>query len=188
MKIKFLVGCVLSAIISTNASALEITYGKLLSHQAQTTKNQTKKSLAEKNAALLTMLKQQAMGQDLSSGVSISQIYPSTGKIGEATEVRGMQTIMIMNRTGATQIYRIEKRICANTSEEAMECIESDDDIELDANGQLYDMQMPTMPAVFQKAGINETLVYVAILKKHALGGHIVISTAVSLGFASIVE
>lgn len=152
MKIKLIISMAIAAAVGSNAFALEISKGKLISHKEWAT--------AGAKAAYLPGTKTRQNIQDIkgmklseSSNAVYSDTESTTAKVGEPVTVGNDGYVWIYNASEAVKNYRFEYSICADQTANIMECVYSEDVVELQPHGYVSDSRKPTVTMKYDTAG-----------------------------------
>lgn len=152
MKIKLIISMAIAAAVGSNAFALDISNGKVISHKEWAT--------AGAKAAYLPGTKSRQSIQDIkgmklsaSSNAVYSDTESTTARIGEPVTVGNDGYIWIYNSSESTQNYQFNYSICAEQNANITECVYSEDRIELQPHGYLSDSRKPTVTMKYDTPG-----------------------------------
>lgn len=148
MKIKFLLACVVMATLSTNASALQIHKGKLLSHKEWST-GKAKLSLAKAIIAKRSL-------KDNTDGTwssLTSEIHPATGLVNQMIAIKNEANIYLQNNSDHEQTYELRFSICAMPAKDSYDCVDTWDTIQLQPGGHFSDPDALVLNIAFDQPG-----------------------------------
>jgi hypothetical protein len=161
MKIKLLVSMAIAAAVGSNAFALEISKGKLISHKEWSTGGAIASSQPGSKTLESVMRRHKSM---LKSENSVSYYFleaetaPATGRVGEPVSVSNNAFVYARNDTSETQTYNYNFSICTNKSDHIIECVYAGDVIELLPGGFFSNTAQPVLTVKFDKPGSYSTM------------------------------
>lgn len=154
MNIKLLVGLVCAAAIGSNAFALQITKGKLISHKEWATDGAvasylpaTKTFEGVKKAGLLTKTALELTAETESVAVTV----------GAPVTISNDAWIWVMNTSDEVKQYRYTFYICAFVNANTSDCVYAEDLVELQPHGAIYTGAKPALQVAFDKTGVYDT-------------------------------
>lgn len=152
MKIKLLISMAIAAAVGSNAFALEITKGKLISHKEWATAG-AKASYLPGTKTRQTVLDSKGMKLSGSSNAIFSDTESTTTQVGVPVTVGNDGYVWIYNSTETVQNYRFVVSMCADQNDEIIECVYSEDNVELQPHGYLSDSRKPSVTMKYDTAG-----------------------------------
>lgn len=174
MKLKSLL-CLMLASAATQAYALEIYKGHIVSHKEWAT-GSAKGSFVPGNAAANAALKLNMLGSKQSradGGVShtiFSSVAPATGTAGSITTLTGSNSIYMYNSGKEKQQYNYQYSLCAAIADKTASCVYYYDEIELEAGGSFNDNHQGQSQLVFAAAGTYPIYNSTALMRDHGMG------------------
>jgi hypothetical protein len=151
MKMKLLVSLAVVAALGSNAYALQISKGRLIEHKQWSTNG----------VAVATTLGKKfvpkAMNLDvngLHSSLSVKAVSQSV-KVGEPVVMSNDGGIILSNDSDTAKIYTFGFSICAESdaADGTVECVHTQDRVELQPNGEVSQPDMPVLHMTFNKPG-----------------------------------
>lgn len=160
MKIKLLVSMAIAAAVGSNAFAVQITKGKLVSHKEWTTGGAVAAYLPG-TKSLDSLLRDKSMMKQTRIQpyhyVS-ADTAPVHGLVGEALSISNDAYVYAYNGSNEIQKYSYTFDICTNRSEHINECVYTFDEIELQPGGNFYNASQPVLKVKFDKPGTYQTI------------------------------
>ncbi len=157
MQIKLFISAIAAAAMASNAFAVEIKNGRLLSHKEWTTGSATA-SFSPGTKTLQDILRKHPQMKSISSlPTSVaSDARPTTGRVGETIAANNDGFVFVVNDTEETREYRYTILMCAQKTDNMQECAYSFDHIELEAGGVFYASKLVALKVKFDKPGLYE--------------------------------
>lgn len=153
MNIKLLIGLVCTAAIGTNAFALEIIKGKLISHKEWASDGAVasylpapKARLSMKNAGLLNKTGLEVIAETKSAATTV----------GQPVTISNDGWIWVNNLSEEVKQYRYTFSVCANVAENTTECAYTEDVVELQPRGGIYSGSNPALQLTYDKPGVYD--------------------------------
>lgn len=178
MQIKLFISMAIAAAVASNAFALQITKGKLISHKEWTTGGAIAASLPGTKTLASIMRDKNIMrpGRTHTSYFLQAEAAPVSGHVGERIPVSNDAYIYAYNDTNEIKHYQYNFNICAIKTEKITECVNSGDVVELQPGGSFHNFGQPVLKVKFDKAGT-----YVADAASTLYEGNTKTSVSVSL-------
>lgn len=136
--------------VSSQAYALEIYHGRVISEKSWSTAG-GKVTFAKK-----PLRARANAGAPQDQGLSVG-IMSATGKVGEPVTLTGNHSIYIMNETATAQTYFYNISVCALMDAHTVHCVYQAKNLELDPNGYFYVDNEPQLTLTFNAAGNYQT-------------------------------
>ena len=158
MKMKLLISAVIAAAVCSNAFALHITKGKLISHKEWTTGNAI--ASYQPGTKTLQSMKRTLAKLDVNPSTPIflaSETRNAVAHVGERVSVNNNAFIWVKNNTESTRNYYYNFNICATKSDSIIECVYAYEQIELEPNGEFNNALSPELTVKFNEPGVYET-------------------------------
>jgi hypothetical protein len=155
MKLTPIIGIALAAAISSNAFAVEVTKGKVLKHKEWST-GKVKASYA-KGSKTLAAMKQKIKLDGPVPTYTFAETRPVSVNAGDTFSISNDSFTFIHNNTSEVHYYTMESSICVERTDNAVECVYSWDYVELQPDGDITAVSMPTLTTSFADAGTYHT-------------------------------
>jgi hypothetical protein len=154
MNIKLIIGLICTAAIGTNAFALQITKGKLISHKEWATDG----AVASYLPATKTLASVQKAGQLTKTALELSAETESVATtVGAPVTIANDASIWVMNTSDEVKQYRYTFYICAFINANTSDCVYTEDLVELQPHGAIYTGAKPALQVAFDEAGVYDT-------------------------------
>lgn len=155
MKLKLLFGIAVTAAISSNAIALQITNGKLIDHKEWTTAGA--KSFIKTSKEPLKNIIDQMSNNKLMHVLIKSEIHSINTTIGQPTTFTNQGYISVVNKTDSRRDYNYGIGTCASSDVSGnLECVYYENRVQLEPQGEFFDEVMPSLVMTYNTPGVYD--------------------------------
>lgn len=143
MKIKFMLGLVVAAVIASPVMALQVTKGKVIKHQEWSTKG-------VKASYLNSVSKQIRSHGDVyvSSGVRPVQVA-----VGEAATINNDSYLYVRNDSHRSHTYYLTSNVCVWLDDKNQECVYARDTVAVESGGAVFESRGPALTVSLPQSG-----------------------------------
>ncbi len=183
MKVKLLLATAMMAAITSNAFALHITKGKLLSHKEWATGGAIALTMPtnKTKASLMRMLDQQ---NSIQPSLVVAGIDNFATTVNEPVTINNNGFFWFENTTAASKTLSLMTSICVQHSVNTLECVYTFDRFDLEAGGYVELNIFPALKVAFREAGTYITTASSEFRSEEMDGGSIGVSHAT--GFITV--
>jgi hypothetical protein len=151
MKLKIIISIVVATALSSQAYAMQITKGKLISHREWATKG------VKASFGISTRTRKDMKLDDnpnIIPSANFAETHSVLAKVGQPVSVKNDGFVTIANTTNHTRTYQIFMRICADAITSGnVECLNYENEISLEPGGSYVDAPVPTLTITYNEPG-----------------------------------
>lgn len=155
MKMKTILCLTMALGICSQAMALEIYKGKILSQKVWSTHGEKARLASAKNRQHKSQLIDGNVFQ-----ASYAQILSRTAKVDELVSIENNNALFVDNNTDEEHEYRVMNSVCSDTDENTTHCIHYFKTFVLSPGGYLSDDMHPVLDMTYSKAGSYRIAVF----------------------------